>query len=43
LKGGDVVMVLNRFLQRGEPQVLFCDDGSEFASPPMDLWLIEME
>jgi putative transposase len=39
LKGEDVVMVLNRImLQRGAPQVLFCDNGSEFASHAMDLW-----
>ncbi len=39
LKGEDVVMVLNRImLQRGTPQVLFCDNGSEFASQAMDLW-----
>jgi putative transposase len=39
LKGEDVVMVLNRIvLQRGAPQVLFWDNGSEFASQAMDLW-----
>jgi putative transposase len=24
--------------QRGAPQMLFCDNGSEFSSPVMDLW-----
>jgi transposase InsO family protein len=39
LKGEDVVMVLNRImLQRGAPKMLFCDNGSEFASQAMDLW-----
>jgi putative transposase len=39
LKGEDVVMVLNRILlQRGSPNILFCDNGSEFASQAMDLW-----
>lgn len=39
LKGEDVVMVLNRILlQRQAPKVLFCDNGSEFASQAMDLW-----
>jgi putative transposase len=39
LKGEDVVMVLNRImLQRAAPKVLFCDNGSEFASQAMDLW-----
>ncbi len=32
-------MVLNRImLQRAAPKVLFCDNGSEFASQAMDLW-----
>jgi len=32
-------MVLNRImLQRGAPKMLFCDNGSEFASQAMDLW-----
>ena len=39
LKGEDVVMVLNRLLvHREAPKVLFCDNGSEFASQAMDLW-----
>jgi putative transposase len=39
MKGEDVVMVLNRvILQRGAPKMLFCDNGSEFASQAMDLW-----
>lgn len=39
LKGADVVRVLNRVKQRRElPQILFCDNGSEFASHAMDLW-----
>ena len=39
MKGEDVVRVLNRILlQRGSPKVLFCDNGSEFASQAMDLW-----
>jgi putative transposase len=39
LKGEDVVMVLNRIvLQRGAPKMLFCDNGSEFASQAVDLW-----
>ncbi len=39
LKGDDVVRTPNkRKLDRGVLQVLFCDDGSEFASHAMDLW-----
>ena len=39
LKGHDVVRVLQRISQqRGAPQVLFCDNGSEFTSQVMDLW-----
>ena len=39
LKGEDVVKVLNRIKgQRGAPKMLFCDKGSEFSSPAMDLW-----
>ena len=39
LKGEDVVRVLNRLkLGRGMPKLLFCDNGSEFASQAMDLW-----
>ncbi|MBZ5672122.1 MAG: integrase core domain-containing protein, partial [Acidobacteriia bacterium] len=39
LKGEDVVRGLNRIKgQRGAPKMLFCDKGSEFSSPAMDLW-----
>ncbi len=39
LKGHDVVRVLQRISnERGVPQVLFCDNGSEFTSQVMDLW-----
>jgi putative transposase len=39
LKGYDVVRVLQQISQqRGAPQVLFCDNGSEFTSQVMDLW-----
>jgi transposase InsO family protein len=39
LKGDDVVRTLNQLkLNRGLPQVLFCDSGSEFTSQAMDLW-----
>jgi putative transposase len=39
LKGHDVVRVLQQVSrQRGTPQVLFCDNGSEFTSQAMDLW-----
>ncbi len=39
LKGHDVVCVLQQISQeRGAPQVLFCDNGSEFTSQVMDLW-----
>jgi len=39
LKGADVVRVLQRTSQeRGTPQMLFCDNGSEFTSQVMDLW-----
>lgn len=39
LKGSDVVRVLQRVSeQRGMPQMLFCDNGSEFSSQVMDLW-----
>ena len=39
LKGHDVVRVLQRISQqRGTPQVLFCDNGSEFTSQVLDLW-----
>lgn len=39
LKGHDVVKVLQQIShQRGAPQVLFCDNGSEFTSQVLDLW-----
>jgi len=39
LKGHDVVRVLQQISQeRGAPQILFCDNGSEFTSRVMDLW-----
>lgn len=39
LRGDEVVRKLNRLKQhRGAPQVLFCDNGSEFTSQAMDLW-----
>ena len=39
LKGHDVVRALQRISdQRGIPQVLFCDNGSEFTSQVLDLW-----
>lgn len=39
LQGDDVVCTLNRLrLERGVPKVLFCDNGSKFASQAMDLW-----
>jgi putative transposase len=39
LRGEDVVRVLNRVKeQRGLPQLLFCDNGSEFTGQIMDLW-----
>ena len=39
LKGEDVVRGLHRIrFQRGAPQMLFCDQGSEFTSQAMDLW-----
>ena len=39
LKGPDVVRVLQHISQeRGAPQMLFCDNGSEFTSQVMDLW-----
>ena len=39
LKGTDVVRVLNQIKsQRGAPQFLFCDNGSEFTGQAMDLW-----
>jgi putative transposase len=42
LKGEDVVRVLNRMKQhRAVPKVLFCDNGSEFTSQAMDLWVYQ--
>jgi putative transposase len=39
LKGHDVVRVLQKIAsERGVPQVLFCDNGSEFTSQVLDLW-----
>jgi len=39
LKGEDVVRVLHQIRQqRGAPQALFCDNGSEFTSQALDLW-----
>jgi putative transposase len=39
LRGEDVVRVLNRLKElRGVPQLLFCDNGSEFTGQMMDLW-----
>jgi len=39
LKGPDVVRVLQRIReQRGAPQMLFCDNGSEFTSQVTELW-----
>ncbi len=39
LRGDDVARVLNRLiLERGVPQVLFCDNGAEFTGQTMDLW-----
>lgn len=42
MKGEDVVRVLNRIKQeRGVPKLLFCDNGSEFTSQAMDLWVYQ--
>lgn len=39
LKGDDVVRTLSKLKsERAIPKVLFCDNGSEFASQAMDLW-----
>ena len=39
LKGPDVVGVLQHISQeRGAPQMLFCDNGSEFTSQVLDRW-----
>jgi len=38
LRGEDVVRVLNRLkVQRGLPQMLFCDNGAEFTGQVMDV------
>jgi putative transposase len=40
LRGEPVVAVLNRLkVQRGTPTRLCCDNGSEFSSQLMDLWV----
>jgi putative transposase len=42
LKGEDVVQVLNGIAaQRGRPQVIKSDNGSEFAGKAMDKWADE--
>jgi len=39
LRGQDVVRVLNRLkVQRGLPQMLFCENGAEFTGQLMDAW-----
>lgn len=39
LKGEDVAQCLDRIKhERGLPQSIFCDNGSEFVSSSMDLW-----
>ena len=39
LTGSEVVATLERSrLQRGVPQRLYCDNGSEFTSQVLDLW-----
>ena len=39
LRAADVVVVLERLrCQRGCPETLFCDNGSEFTSQLVDLW-----
>jgi len=39
LEGYDVVRVLQQIAEeRGMPQLLFCDNGSEFTSQVLDLW-----
>jgi putative transposase len=39
LRGEDVVRVLNRVKeQRRLPQLLFCDNGSEFTGQRMEMW-----
>ena len=40
LQGEDVVRVQSRIaFQRAMPKTLFCDNGAEFTSQAMDLWL----
>ena len=42
LKGEDVVQVLNRIVhERGQPQTIKTDNGSEFISKVMDKWAYE--
>jgi putative transposase len=42
LRGEDVVMVMERLrARRGTPQVIFCDNGSEFISKALDRWAYE--
>lgn len=42
LKGEDVTQVLNRIrTQRCTPKTLFCDNGTEFTSQVMDLWVYQ--
>ena len=44
LRGEDVVQVLQRVQQeRGGPQRLLCDNGSEFCSQVVDLWAYQNE
>ena len=44
LKGDDVVRTLNRLKnQREVPELLFCDNGSDFSSQAMDLWADQNE
>jgi len=39
LNAEDVVLALNRTkIQRGVLKFIYCDNGSEFSSQPMDLW-----
>ena len=39
LRGDDVAAVLERLrFERGLPQRIYCDNGSEFVSAAMDLW-----
>jgi len=42
LKGADVVAVIDRLVaERGAPERLQCDNGSEFVSKVMDRWAYE--